>query len=293
MTDRPEITQDMIRLYDEYTHLTLDRRNFIEKLTRLAGSSAAAAVIAPMLAASSAHAQVVSEDDSRLFTQEMDFSTRYGRVQGYMARPLRATAPVPGILVIHENRGLNAHIRDVTRRFALEGFVAVAPDFLSSSGGRTPADEDQAREMIAALPADRALNIAAGGVAHLAGRRETTRSVGAVGFCWGGGLVNRLAASTRELSAAVSFYGRVPEPRVASNIRVPILLHFAELDERINADILAFEEAMQSRGLNYTLHMYEGVNHAFHNDTSEARYDQAAAELAWERTIEFFRRTLN
>ncbi len=285
------ITRAMIDAYDEYTHLTLDRRGFMEKLTKLAGSTAAAAAIAPMLAANAAKAAIVPADDARLTSQTVSFETEAGTASGYLAMPADKGGPLPGIVVVHENRGVNEHIRDVARRVALEGFVALAPDFLSTSGG-TPADEDKAREMISNLPADGALAIGLGAIAFLADNPETTGKVGVVGFCWGGGIVNRLAVRAPGLGAAVAYYGRVPDPADVPNIKAKLLLHYAGLDERVNAGIPDFRAALDAAGVDYTVYVYDNVNHAFNNDTSEARYDEAAATLAWERTIAFFRETL-
>lgn len=287
----PPITQAMIDAYDDYTHLTLDRRDFMQKLTRLAGSSAAAAAIAPMLAANSAKAAIVAADDKRLKSQTATFETEAGTASGYLVMPAEREGKLPGVIVIHENRGLNEHIRDVARRVALAGFVALAPDILSTSGG-TPSDEDKAREMISALAGSTALAIGIGAVAYLAGNSETTGKVGAVGFCWGGGLVNQLAVNDPQLAAAVAYYGRVPDAADVPKIKAKLLLHYAGLDERINAGIPAFKAALDAAGIAYTMYTYEGVNHAFNNDTSAARYDEAAAKLAWERTIAFLKETL-
>jgi carboxymethylenebutenolidase len=196
------------------------------------------------------------------------------------------------VVVIHENRGLNPHIEDVARRVALEGFVALAPDFLSPSGG-TPDDEDQAREMIGALDPAQTLDNALAAVDFLATNEATNGNVGVVGFCWGGGMVNQVAVSAPDnLGAAVGYYGRQPAAEDVANIQAPIILHYAGLDERINAGIPAYEQALKANGVDYTIYMYDGVNHAFNNDTSEARYDQTAAELAWQRTIDFFKQNL-
>jgi carboxymethylenebutenolidase len=194
-------------------------------------------------------------------------------------------------MVIHENRGLNPHIRDVTRRVALNGYLALGPDFLSPSGG-TPEDEDRAREMIAALDPAEAVGNAVASVAYLKAHQASTGRVGAVGFCWGGGLVNQTAIHAPGLDAGVVFYGRAPEPAEVPRIRARMLFHYAGLDERINAGIPAYREALEAAAVDYAIHMYEGVNHAFHNDASAARYDRAAAELAWRRTVEFLSETL-
>jgi carboxymethylenebutenolidase len=287
----PPITQAMIDAYDEYTHLTLDRRGFMDKLTKLAGTSAAAAVIAPMLAANSAKAAMVPADDARLKAQDISFNTEAGQASGYLVMPSDKSRPLPGIVVIHENRGQNEYIRDVARRAALAGFVALAPDFLSTSGG-TPADEDEARTMISNLPAEGAIDIGLAAIAWLANNPETTGKTGVVGFCWGGAMANQLAVRAPNLTAAVAFYGRAPDAGDVANIRAKMILHYAGLDDRVNAGIPDFKAALDAAGIDYTMYTYEGVNHAFHNDTSQARYDKAAAELAWQRTIEFFEATL-
>ncbi|UUP16115.1 dienelactone hydrolase family protein [Nitratireductor thuwali] len=286
-----KITQAMINAYDEYTHLTLDRRGFMAKLTKLAGSSAAAAAIVPMLAANSARAAIVAPDDERLVAEEIAYPGAEGEMRGYLVRPREASGPLPAVIVIHENRGLNEHIRDVARRMALEGFVALAPDFLSPLGG-TPADEDEARGMFGQL--DPAQTVANGSatIAFLQEHEATNGNVGAIGFCWGGGTVNSLAVHDPELDAGVAYYGRQPDADEVENISAPLLLHYAGLDERINAGIEEFTDALDAAGKEYTVHIYEGVNHAFNNDTSEARYDQEAAELAWQRTVAFLKEKL-
>ena len=286
-----QITQAMIDAYDEYTHLTLDRRAFMDKLTKLAGSSAAAAAIAPMLAANSARAAMVPEDDARLSAEDITYPGSESEMRGYFVRPAEMQGSLPAVIVIHENRGLNPHIRDVARRMALEGFVALAPDFLSPLGG-TPEDEDEARSMFGEL--DRGQTIANGvaTIAYLKGLEGTNGKVGAIGFCWGGGMVNSLAVNAPELNAAVAYYGAQPDPEEVEQIEAPLLLHYAGLDERINAGIHAFREALEAAGKEYTIHMYEGVNHAFNNDTSEARYNKEAADLAWRRTVDFLKEKL-
>ncbi|WP_159592035.1 dienelactone hydrolase family protein [Chelativorans xinjiangense] len=287
----PKITQAMIDAYDEYTHLSLDRRGFMEKLTKLAGSSAAAAAIAPMLAANSARAAMIAEDDERLRIEEITYPGSTGEMRGYLVRPAEQEGPLPAVVVIHENRGLNAHIQDVARRMALEGFVALAPDFLSPLGG-TPEDEDEARSMFGQLDPEQTVANGVATIEFLEGHEETNGNVGAVGFCWGGGTVNSLAVNAPSLDAAVAYYGAQPDPEDVQNINAPLLLHYAGLDERINAGIEEYREALEAAGAEHTIHMYEGVNHAFNNDTSEARYDKEAADLAWQRTVEFFKEKL-
>ncbi|WP_113503836.1 dienelactone hydrolase family protein [Rhizobium sp. SYY.PMSO] len=290
--EKPVVTQAMIDAYDEYTHLTLDRRGFMEKLTRLAGSAGAAAAIAPLLAANKASAAVVAADDGRLEAKDVTFAGSKGEMKGYLVRPKATTGKLGGVIVIHENRGLNPHIRDVARRMALEGFVALAPDFLSPLGG-TPDDEDKARDMFANLdPALTAANAEAS-LAYLAKADGANGKVGAVGFCWGGGLVNRLATVSPELKAGVAYYGAQPPASDVPKIKAALLLHYAGLDDRINAGIDAYRKELQAGGKTFEIFVYDGVNHAFNNDTSAARYDRKAADLAWGRTVEFLKKYLS
>ncbi|SDA41546.1 dienelactone hydrolase family protein [Sinorhizobium sp. NFACC03] len=287
----PTITQAMIDAYDEYTHLTLDRRRFMEKLTGLAGSAAAAAAIAPLLTANGAKAEIVAATDTRITGEDISYPGPGGDMKGYLVRPAEVSGKLPAVIVIHENRGLNPHIRDVARRMALEGFLALAPDFLSPSGG-TPTDEDKAREMIGALDAAATTANAVATVAFLEGHQQSTGKVGAIGFCWGGGLVNRLAVGSPDLKAGVAYYGAQPKAEDVPNIKAALLLHYAGLDERINAGIDAYQKALKDDGKDATIYVYDGVNHAFNNDTSAARYDKAAADLAWGRTVEFLKAKL-
>ena len=288
---QPSITQAMIDAYDEYTHLTLDRRGFMEKLTKLAGSGAAAAAIMPLLAANQAQAAMVEPGDARLQTGEASWPGADGEMRGYLAMPAERTGPLPAVIVIHENRGLNPHIQDVARRMALEGFVALAPDFLSPLGG-TPDDEDKAREMIGQLDGAQRIANSVATVAFLSGHEAANGNVGAVGFCWGGGAVNDLAVNAPDLDAGVAYYGRQVSADAVSSIEAPLMLHYAGLDERINAGIDAYREALAAAGKEFTIHVYEGVNHAFNNDTSDARYNKEAADLAWGRTVAFFKEKL-
>jgi len=291
-TAKVTITQEMINAYDEYTHLTLDRRGFMAKLSKLAGSGAAAAAIMPMLAANSARAQIVPEDDQRVIGEDIVYPGPGGEMKGYLVRPAAGEGPLPAVIVIHENRGLNPHIRDVARRMALEGFVALAPDFLSPLGG-TPQDEDQARNMFGQLQQQQVVDAGVATIAFLEAHDASNGNVGAVGFCWGGGAVNDLAASAPDLDAGVAYYGRQAAAEAVPAIEAPLLLHYAGLDERINAGIEAYRQALEAAGKEFTIHVYEGVNHAFNNDTSEARYDKEAADLAWSRTVEFFKEKLS
>jgi carboxymethylenebutenolidase len=288
---KPTITQDMINAYDEYTHLSLDRRGFMEKLTKLAGSGAAAAVIAPMLGARSAQAAIVEEGDARVRGSEVPWPITGGEMKGYLALPADVSGKLPGVIVIHENRGLNAHIKDVARRLALEGFAALAVDFLSVNGG-TPTDEDAARDMIGKLDGAATTANAVAAVAFLKSHEAVNGKVGAVGFCWGGGLVNSLAVAAPTLSAGVAYYGRQAAAADVPKITAPLMLHYGGLDERINAGIPEFEAALKAAGRTYELYVYEGVNHAFNNDTSEARYNKAAADLAFGRSVAFLKKNV-
>jgi len=290
----PEITQEMIQAYDDYTHLTLDRRDFMQKLKKLTGSAAAAAVIAPMLAASKAKAAIVAEDDPRLKTETITYPGAEGQTMaGYLAMPADASGPLPAVMVVHENRGLNLHIEDVARRVALEGFLALAPDFLTPSGG-TPEDEDKAREMIGGLDRAQTVENAVATVAFLKGDDMSNGKVGVIGFCWGGGLVNQTAVHAgADVAAAVPYYGAQPTADDVGKIKAKLMLHYAGLDQRIGAGIPDYEAALKSAGVDYQIYIYEGANHAFNNDTSEARYYKEAAELAWSRTIAFLKETLS
>ncbi|AOF88937.1 dienelactone hydrolase family protein [Sinorhizobium sp. RAC02] len=289
--DKPQITQAMINAYDDYTHLTLDRRRFMERLTALAGSGAAAAAIAPLLAANSANAEMIASNDARVVARDVVYGGSSGEMKGYLVRPKDAAGPLGSVIVIHENRGLNPHIRDVARRMALEGFIALAPDFLSPSGG-TPENEDQAREMIGKLDPAVTVANAEASLKFLTELDGASGKVGAIGFCWGGGLVNRFATKSPELKAGVAYYGAQPPAEDVPAIKAAMMMHYGGLDERINAGIDAYRKALEAAGKTFEIHVYDGVNHAFNNDTSPARYDKAAADLAWQRTVDFLRANL-
>ncbi|WP_029354266.1 dienelactone hydrolase family protein [Bosea sp. 117] len=283
--------QRFIDLYDRFTHGQIGRREFMDRLATLAGSAAAASALLPLLTNDYARAAQVEEDDPRLDVSTADFMSGGVKVSGYLVRARRVDAKRPAVLVIHENRGLNPHIKDVTRRVGQAGFLAFGVDLLSPDGG-TPTDEDQARAMIAAL--DRALTVqrAVDALAFLASHPASTGAVGAVGFCWGGGMVNLLAEASPELKAGVAYYGAQPPLDRVDAIRAALLLHYAGLDTRINEGIAAYDAALKKAGKDYTVHVYDGANHAFNNDTSPARYDPKAAELAWTRTIDFLAKHL-
>jgi len=286
----PAVTQEMIALYDDYTHISLDRRKFMDNLAILAGSHAAALSIAGLMAADAHAAGLSAEDDPKLTIETVTYKGANGTMSGYQAMP-KAGGPFGAVIVIHENRGLNAHIKDVTRRMALEGFVALAPDFLSDQGG-TPADEDKARDLFAKINVGDVVANAVATVAYLKGLAKANGKVGAIGFCWGGGIANQLAVAAPDLAAAVAYYGQQPKADQVPRIKARLMLHYAGLDTRIDAGIRDFKAALDKAGTSYQLFMYEGANHAFNNDTSAARYDKPAAELAWSRTVGFLKETL-
>jgi carboxymethylenebutenolidase len=280
----------IINLYDAFTHGGMNRRDFMERLGKLAGSSAAAAALLPLLQNDYARAAIVSADDARLATERVSFDSAKGKIGGYLARP-KDKGKRPAVLVIHENRGLNPHLEDVARRLAAEGFLAFAVDLLSLVGG-TPANEDEARDLHAKLNQGDAVEALVASVGFLKRHPESTGKVGAVGFCFGGSMVNRLAVASKELDAGVAYYGsQVPAAQVAE-IQAALLLHYAGEDARVNAGIEAFEAALKANKKEYAVHVYPGAMHAFNNDTSAARYHKQAADLAWSRTIAFFRERL-
>lgn len=277
--------QSIINLYDEYTHKPLSRTEFLKKLALLTGSTAAAMSILPLIEVNYANAVVTPLDD--LFTETISYPGVPNNMQAYVARPA-TVKQYPAVLVIHENRGLNAHIEDVTRRAANAGYLAIAPNALSALGGSPPANEDEARTKFQELKPENNLQNFINVFDYLKTRKDFNGQVGCVGFCWGGGMANDLAVYMPSLKAAVAFYGRQPNAADVSKIKAAIQLHYGSLDERINAGIPDYEAALKQYKITYELYMYEGVNHAFHNDTAPTRYNEAAAKLAWQRTIDFF-----
>lgn len=282
--------QVIIDLYDEYTHAPLPRREFLRRLAKLAGGSAAAAGLLPLLESNPAAAAMIAADDGRLTTQRLTYPGATGGVRAYLARP-KGGSRLPAVVVIHENRGLNPHIEDVVRRVAVEGFVALGVDLLSPLGG-TPSDQDAARRMIRRLERAVIIGNLTAAVAYLHGRKDVSGKIGCVGFCWGGAMSNQLAVHASDLAGAVVFYGRTPKSADVARIKAKLLLHYAGLDGRINAGIPEFERALKAAGTTYTKYVYDGVNHAFHNDTAAACYNREAAQLAWRRTVAFFQSTL-
>jgi len=281
--------QKFIDLYDDYAHGSLDRREFLKKLAVLAGGTAAAVTLLPLIEKKYAQAQVVPEDDSRLHVENIKYPGETGDVLAHFARP-KGDAKLPGVIVIHENRGLVPHIKDVARRAAIEGFIAIAPDALSPLGG-TPEDVNEVRSLMRKLDSQATVKNYVAAVKYLKTHPQSTGKVGCMGFCWGGGVTNQVAVNSPDLAAAVPFYGRQPAPEDVPKIKASMLLHYAGLDERINAGIEAFEAALKEASIEYKLFMYEGAGHAFFNDTG-SRYHKEAALLAWERTIAFLKEKL-
>lgn len=282
--------QKYIDLFDRYTHGQMKRRDFLEKLSILAGGTTAATALLPLLENNYAMAEMVAENDTRILPETITYESTAGKISGYLVKQ-KEFPKAGGVIVISENRGLNPHIKDVARRLATEGFLALAPDYLSIRGG-TPADEDKARELIGTLKPEETVAISRASLATLAARADCTGKVAAVGFCWGGGKVNELAVAEPALAAGVAYYGAQPKADQVPSIKAPLMLHYAGLDERINAGIPDFEKALKDNGKMYELFIYEGANHAFNNDTNTARYNRDAAELAWSRTVEFLRKNL-
>jgi len=279
--------QKIITLFDRFTHGGMNRRDFFERLVGLAGGTAAATALLAVLENNYARAALVPEDDPSIRAEMTEIAPG---IKGYLVRPA-AEGTYPAVLVIHENRGLNPHIKDVTRRMAKEGFIAFGGDYLTAKGG-TPDDADKARDMIGELKAEEPVSFSQAAVAALARLPGSNGKVGAIGFCWGGGQVNALAVADASLAAGVAYYGRQAAAADVPKIKAPLMLHYAGLDERINAGIAAYEAALKDNGKVFELHMYDGANHAFNNDTNEARYDKAAADLAWSRTVAFLRKNL-
>jgi carboxymethylenebutenolidase len=282
---------EIVGLYEDFRRGVFDRREFLGKLARLVGGTAAAAALLPMLEGHSDAAQVVSKDDPGLKTGYITYPGATGDVRAYSARP-KDTAKRPGVVVIHENRGLNPHTEDVARRLAKEGYLAVAPDALSPFGG-TPQNPDEARPLFQKLDRESNIKNFVAAVQYLKTDPQSTGKVACMGFCWGGGVTNQVAVHSPDLAAAVPFYGAQPAPEDVPKIKAVMLIHYAGDDERINAGIPAFEEALKKAGVDYKICMYPGASHAFFNDTNPPpRYNKEAANLAWQRTLAFFKEKL-
>ena len=278
--------QQIINLYDDYTHTPLTRQEFIRRLVLITGSITAAMSVLPLIEVNAANMKITGDEE--LFTERISYTGVPQNMQAYVARP-KEEKKYPAIIIIHENRGLNAHIEDVARRAATAGFLDIAPNALSATGV-VPANEDEARAKYQDLKPENNLQNFINVFDYLATRKDHNGNTGCVGFCWGGAMSNNLATKVSGLKAAVAFYGRQPVAEEVINIKAAIQLHYGALDERVNAGIAAYEEALKKNNIQYELYIYEGANHAFHNDTAPTRYNEAAAKLAWQRTIDFFKK---
>ena len=288
-----DFDQELLILFDAYVHGKIDRRGFLDKAQRFATAGVTAAGLLAALSPNFAAAQVVKPDDARLKTEWVNVPSPNGSgtVRGYLARPASAAASrLPAVLVVHENRGLNPHIEDIARRLALDGFMAFAPDALTPLGGY-PGDEDKARDAFAKLDQAKTLQDFLASAAWLKARADGNGKLGVVGFCWGGGMVHSLATRLPDLTAGVPFYGNVPAVAEAAKVKAPLLVHLAGIDDRINAPWPAYEAALKAAGAPVTTHQYANTQHGFNNDTTP-RFDAAAAKLAWDRTLAFFKVTL-
>lgn len=280
--------QRIINLYDEYTHKPLSRNEFLKKLVLLTGSVAAAMAVLPTIEVNQAHAAITPDED--LFTERISYPGVNGEMQAYIARP-KEEKKYAAVIVIHENRGLNARIEDVTRRAAMAGYLAIAPNALAPLGG-TPANEDEARAKFQELKPEDNLQNFIKVFDYLPKRKDFNGTTGCVGFCWGGAMANNLAVNVPSLKAGVPFYGRQPKAEDVPKIKAALQLHYAENDQGVNAGIAAYEDALKNNKITYELYMYPGAQHAFHNDTAPSRYNEAAAKLAWQRTLDFFSKHL-
>ncbi|WP_136657069.1 YghX family hydrolase [Nitratireductor sp. XY-223] len=288
-----DFDQELLDLYDFYAHGLITKREFLDRAGKFAVGGVTALALLRTLSPDYALAQQVAADDPAISTEYVTYDSPEGNgaVRGYLVRPADATGPLPAVLVVHENRGLNPYIEDVARRLGKAGFMALAPDGLTSVGGY-PGNDDEGRALQRTVDREKLMNDFFAGYEYLVARDDSTGKVGCVGFCYGGGVCNALAVAYPELSASVPFYGRQPRPEDVARIQAPLLLHYGELDQRINEGWPAYEEALKANGKEYTAHFYPGANHGFHNDTTP-RYDNDAASLAEERTIAFFREHLN
>lgn len=281
--------QEIINLYDAYTHSQLSRKSFIKKLAVLAGSTALAMTILPMLENNYASAASL-HNDSELDILDINYPGVEGEMKAVLAKP-KGKSKLGAVVVIHENRGLNSHIIDVTKRLAAEGFLTLGVDALSPFGG-TPSDEEKGRELIGKLDAEKNLQNYLKGLDYLRNHKDGNGKTGCMGFCWGGGMSNKLAVADPKLNAAVAYYGAQAKTEDVNKIKASIMLHYGGLDERINAGMPAYEKALKENNIDYKIYIYEGVNHAFNNNTSPTRYNEATAKLAWQRTVDLFKAKL-
>jgi len=288
-----DFPQELLNLFDQYVHGHIDRREFLDGAKKFAVGGVTATAIWESLRPNYAWAQQVAKDDTRIKTESATVPSPQGNgsIRGYLVRPANAKGKLPGVLVVHENRGLNPYIEDVARRVGTENFIAFAPDGLTSVGGY-PGDDEKGGKAFAQVDRGKMTEDFVAAARWLKARPDCTGKIGVVGFCFGGGIANALAVRMgADLSAAVPFYGGQPSAADAAKIKAPLLIHYASLDKRINDGWPAYEEALKANHVTYTAHMYEGANHGFHNDTTP-RYDEAAAKLAWRRTVDFFNKSL-
>jgi carboxymethylenebutenolidase len=287
-----DFDQELLNLFDQYVHGQIDRRGFLDRAGRFAVGGVTAAMLLDALNPTFAAAQQVAPDDKRIKTESVEYPSPQGsaKTRGYLVRPANATGKLPGVLVVHENRGLNPHIEDIARRLALDNFLAFAPDALAPLGGY-PGDEDKARALFPQLDQAKTREDFVAAATYLKNRPDCTGKIGVVGFCYGGGIANMLATRMPDLGAAVPFYGNQPSAEDTAKIKAPLLIHYAENDDRINAGWPAYETALKAANVRYTMYKYPGTQHGFNNDTTP-RYDEAAAKLAWQRTLDFFNKEL-
>ncbi len=287
-----DFDQELLNLFDQYVHGGIDRRGFLDRAGKFAVGGMTAGMLLDALNPKFAEAQQVPETDPAIKVETLEYPSPQGSgtVRGYLARPATMKGQLPGVLVVHENRGLNPHIKDIARRLAKDNFLAFAPDALTSLGGY-PGDEDKARELFPKLDAAKTREDFVAAAEFLQKRPECTGKIGVVGFCWGGGVANMLATRLPGLGAAVPFYGNQPQAQDVAKIKAPLLIHYAERDDRINAGWPAYEAALKANNVKYTMYQYPGTQHGFNNDTTP-RYDEPAAKLAWRRTIDFFNKSL-
>jgi carboxymethylenebutenolidase len=287
-----DFDQDLLILFDAYVHGDIDRRGFLDKATRFAVGGVTAGMLLDMLSPKFAEAQQVPKDDTRLKSEYAEYESAkgYGKMRGYLVRPANAAGKLPGVLVVHENRGLNPHIEDVARRLALENFMTFAPDALFPLGGY-PGTEDEARKKFPELDQQKTREDFVAATHWLMKRPDCTGKVGVVGFCYGGAMSMILATRVPDLAASVPFYGTSPNPADAARVKTPLLIHFAEKDDRVNNSFPPFEAALKEHKVPYQAYTYPGTQHGFNNDTTP-RYDAEAAKLAWTRTVEFFNKHL-
>ncbi len=288
-----DFDQELLILFDAYVHGDLDRRGFLDRAQKFAVGGLTAVGILASLQPNFAFAQVSAKDDKRITTEMITIASPngYGSIKAYVAKPAGNSAKLPGVLVIHENRGLNSHTEDIARRLALDGYVALAPDALTPLGGY-PGDEDKARTEFAKLDQAKTRQDFLASYAALKARPDSSGKVGAVGFCYGGGMVHYLSTQLPDLAAGVPFYGNHPAAEEAAKVKAPLLIHFAGIDERINASWPAYEAALKAANVRHTAHTYAATQHGFNNDTTP-RFDAAAAKLSWERTMGFFKQHLS